>query len=29
MMTTSPETSGPYERLRAAILSLDLLPVSG
>lgn len=25
-MTTSPETSGPYERLRAAILSLDLLP---
>lgn len=25
-MTTSPETGGPYERLRAAILSLDLLP---
>lgn len=25
-MIISPETSGPYERLRAAILSLDLLP---
>ena len=25
-MTTSPETGGPYERLRAAILSLELLP---
>lgn len=25
-MPTSPETAGPYDRLRAAILSLDLLP---